>query len=115
RVFDVDGGAVATAADGHTRVLDARTDLLPLGAREVQPEVVEAARRRIEFRPRCDEVQQIVPAGRLEKDHPLVRKRGLEAEDVDVEALGALEITRLEGEMTEPAAHATPTRPAPRP
>src|SRR6266446_10084725 len=71
----------------------------------MQAEVVEAARGRVESGPRPDEVQEIVPAGRLEEDHPVVRKRGLEAEDVDVEARGALEIARLEGQMTQPAAH----------
>ena len=89
--------------------------LPPLGAREAQAEVVEAAGGRIEPAAGLDEIQQVVAARRLEEDHALVRKRALEAEDVDVEALGALEIARLEGQVAEAAFHvrATPLTDAP--
>src|SRR5206468_791366 len=111
--FDVDRGVAAAAVDPHAGVLDSRADLLPLGAREMQAEVVEPARGRIEFGPRPDEVQEVMPAGRLEEDHSVVGKCGLETEDVDVEALGAREIARLEGQMTEPAVHHVSTGPTP--
>src|SRR4029434_6781464 len=84
---------------------DARAHLPPLGAREAQPEVVKAAGGRIEPAAGLDEVQQVVAARRLQEDHALVGKRAREAQDLDVEALGALEIARLEGQVAEAAVH----------
>src|SRR5437867_6172616 len=114
RVFDIDRGVTAAAVDPDARVLDARANLLPLGAREMQAEVVEPSRVRIQSGSRPDEVQEILPTGRLEEDHPVVGKCALETEDVDVEALGGRKITRLEGQMTEPTTiHHGSTGPTP--
>ena len=92
---------------------DARADLLPLGSRELQAEVVEPAGPRIEGGPRSDEVQQVLPAGRLEEHHPLVGEGDFEPEDVDVEALGGGEVARLEGQVAKPAIHTAHHIPAP--
>src|SRR3989442_15922867 len=77
----------------------------------MQAEVVEAAGLRIESDSRPDEVQEILSAGGLEEDHPLVGKCGLETEDVDVEALGGAQVARLEGQMSESTAHTAPVVP----
>src|SRR5262245_64068192 len=67
----------------------------------MQAEVVEPARARVEPHAGPDEVQQILPARGLEKEHALVRKGGLEAEDVDIEALGTGEVAGLERQVAE--------------
>src|SRR5439155_24698006 len=110
RVLDVDRRPPAPARDPHAGPLDPRAYLLPLGAREPKAEVVEAARAGVEPPPAPDEVQEVAPAGRLEKDHARVRERGPEPEDVRIEALGALEVPRLEREVAEPAVHPRHTR-----
>src|SRR4030095_867850 len=43
RVLDIDGAGLAAAVDADARLSDPRADLLPLGAREAQAGVVEAA------------------------------------------------------------------------
>src|SRR5262245_62066876 len=96
RVLDVDRAVAAAAADSHTSLRHARADLRPLGSRKVQAEVVEPARVRVEPRTGPDEVQEILPARGLEKEHAFVGKGGLEAENVDVEAFGARQVARLE-------------------
>src|SRR5262249_61674764 len=103
RVLDVDGTALAAAMDRDAGLSDARANLLPLSAREVQAEMVEATGRRIEPAAGLDEVQQVVATRRLQEDHPLVGKRAYEAQDVDVEALGLLEIARLGGRVARAA------------
>jgi len=45
--------------------------------------------------------REILPARRLEKEHALVGERGPQTEDVDVEALGAGQIARLECQVSE--------------
>src|SRR5437773_9129731 len=113
RVFDVDRGRPAPARDPHAGALHPLADLPPLGAREVQAEVVEAAGAGVERAPALDEVQDVVAPGRLEEDHPLVWERGLQPEDVQIEALGASEVPGPEREVAEPASHPPPSYPNP--
>src|SRR5438876_7529537 len=100
RVLDVDGRAPPASANPDLRVLQPLAHPLPLRLRQVQAEVIEATRRRIESLPRLDEVQQVVATGRLQEQHAGMREGDAETEHVHVEPLGGAQVPALEREVT---------------
>src|SRR5882672_9391490 len=100
RIAHIDSGGTAPPANGNTGLLETGAETAETGGRHGQPEVLEAAPARVEGAPRLDEV---LPAGCLEEEHPRMWKGDPQPEHVRVEALGGAKIARLQREVAEPS------------
>ena len=72
--------------------------------------MIEAAGGDVERPAGRDEVQEVVAARALEEEHPPVRERDPEAEDVHVEALRRAEVPAPQGDVAKAAGAGRPSR-----